>query len=151
MEQVFTSEFWHKQLDVVMSAPSLIIPLILLSFGIGGWLMRIVDGGEIRGVKAENNALKELRNLATTEQGVVTKGIAEVRLEIEQLKMKVKSAEARIPEIEKLSTATAAIANRLDIISQANTTLGKTLSLSARSSGRGGSTSSIASKGPGIA
>jgi hypothetical protein len=87
MDQIFTPKFWQDQWDVVMSAPWLIIPLLLLAAYLGARWRRTVDDGELRGVRAENNALNTQLSAAHREHDVVTKQIADIRPEIDLLKV----------------------------------------------------------------
>jgi septal ring factor EnvC (AmiA/AmiB activator) len=146
MEQLFTGQFWHDQWIVIMSAPWLIIPLLLVAFVIGTWLQRYIDGREIRGLNAENKALEKQFNLATQDQSTVTKEIAKFGSELEQLKTEIAQLRDAHPQIETLSNAIASIGKRLDVVSQANSALGQTLHLSARGGGYSGSRTSLTVK-----
>jgi hypothetical protein len=52
MDQVLTVKFWHDQWSFVMSAPWVIIPLLLIAAFIGSKIKSAIDAGEVRALKA---------------------------------------------------------------------------------------------------
>lgn len=94
---------------------------------------KTVDGGEIRGVNAENKALKEQLELARGRQDVVTKEIDILKPDIALLKAEVAQLKsAPIPQrLEAVAVTTGVVADRMVAITEANTALGKTLTVSA--------------------
>jgi hypothetical protein len=99
--------------------------------GIG--VMRLIDGGEIRGLKSSNQALKDHLDLATKKQSVLTPEIEQLKAEMAELRREQgELKETHTPQLESLSATTASIVQRLESLSQANTVLGQTLNLAAR-------------------
>jgi hypothetical protein len=133
MDQVFTPEFWQRQWAIVMDAPWVIIPLLLIAGLIGSRWQRSTDDGEIRGVKAENNALKEQLNLARKEQKAVTTQSIKLSSEVAELKVEFASIKASllpavvIPQLDKVASTTAVLSDTVTALSAANLSLGATL------------------------
>jgi hypothetical protein len=63
MDKLFTDEFWRTLGELIASNPSIIVLLIVV-FVLGLIIQRWADGGEIRGLKAENNAAERQLKLA---------------------------------------------------------------------------------------
>jgi predicted nucleic acid-binding Zn-ribbon protein len=93
-----------------------------------------VAGGEIKGLRASNQALKDQLDLATKQQsGVITPQIEQLHADVEKLSGELTELkDAHTPQLEKLSATTASIEQRLATVSQSNTTLGQVLQLEAR-------------------
>ena len=68
MEKLLTPEFWQT---VLVTAPW-VIPLLLVAGVVGYMIKAALDGREIRGLKAENNAAEKQLALAQDEQKAVT-------------------------------------------------------------------------------
>jgi Tfp pilus assembly protein PilO len=138
MDQLFTGQFWHDQWTVVMTAPWIILPLLLIAWGVGWKMKGSNDDGEIRGVNAENKALKEQLTLANKKHDVVTDQlealkpyIAKLEPEVSQLRAQVQNLSQRIPDqLAALVSTTASVSSGVTAISTANTDLGRTLTLS---------------------
>ena len=141
LDQLFTTQFWHDHGPTIAAA----WPLLLLALVIGGVVMRLIDGGEIRGLKSSNQALKDQLDLATKNQSALTPEIEHVKVDIAELKKaQAELKDAHTPELEKLSAKTASIERRLDAISQSNTALGRILQIEAGSIAMTGSSTLLA-------
>jgi hypothetical protein len=84
VDQIFTSQFWHDQWDVIAKAPYLIVPLLLIA-GFVGWKWKGAnDEGEIRELKARDEFNKDqLKSLGDAK--------AELGEELKQLKTQLAS------------------------------------------------------------
>ena len=111
---------------------SLLLAVIVIVFLIAARLQRVIDNGEIRGLKAQNDAIKEQLALAESKHDVVTSEIETLEPEISQLKTEVAELKASplAGQIEALKATTTTLAGRVDAISQANTALGMTFASS---------------------
>jgi hypothetical protein len=82
MDQLFTTQFWHDQLAVILSAPWIIVPSLLIA-GFIGWKWKgINDDGEIRGLRAQTNAAGERLELARERYEAVVKQVSELRAKL---------------------------------------------------------------------
>jgi hypothetical protein len=141
MDKIFASDFWEAQAAVVMQAPWAIVPLLLLAGFIGSKIQNALNGREIRGLKAENNALKQQLNLAHDKQGPVTKQVeilegAETGKVPEWVTEVKRDVTGMLPEIvekavaarlDKIATTSAVVANTVTVLSTANNALGASL------------------------
>jgi hypothetical protein len=151
IEQIFTSQFWHDQWDVIARAPYLIVPLLLIA-GFVGWKWKGTnDDGEMRGLRAEvkgvvNVAAQRLELANEKIEAADEKYKAVVNRENE-LKDKVARQEKVIAELEKdekkasewpqsplsparfvqLSTSNTEIKSALTNLSTSTTSLGQAL------------------------
>jgi hypothetical protein len=96
--------------------PTLLAIIAISAIAASRW-QRSRDDGEIRGVKAENNALKEQLNLARHDQKVVTKQstklgseIAELRVEFGRMKATLRPTDNLVsPQLDKVASTTAVL------------------------------------------
>jgi hypothetical protein len=95
-----------------------------------GWKSRgLVDDGEIRGVKAENNALKEQLNLAHNEQNAITKQSTKLELEVAQLRVEFASMKASllptvtVPQLDKVAVTAAVVSDTVSLLRAATLSL----------------------------
>ena len=135
IENLFTVEFWQSQAAVVWGAWAIIIPLLLIVGSLGWTIKGWLDGREIRGLKAENDAAETRLKLAQDEQKVVTAqlGILEpnskkLETEFAALKVEVAQMKAVLPQLDRVATTTAMVTGTARALSEANTVLGATLS-----------------------
>jgi hypothetical protein len=115
MDQIFTPQFWHDQSAIVMSAPWLIIPLLLLAGLMGLFLQWWRDGG-----------LRERLSLANDQRAVVTRQleaqITEVRVDVAN----IKGSRSVIPGLDKVANTTAVLSDTVRVLQAANSSLGTT-------------------------
>src|SRR5437588_8780652 len=97
MDKLFTDEFWRTLGELIASNPSIIVLLIVV-FVLGLIIQRWVDGGEIRGLKAENNAAERQIKLAQDDQKAVTAPV-EI-LESTKLKEEVAALQTEVAQIK---------------------------------------------------
>ena len=82
MDQLFTTQFWHDQLAVILSAPWIIIPSLLIT-GFVGWKWKgINDDGEIRGLREQINARAAGLDLAREKYEAVVSQVNELRAKV---------------------------------------------------------------------
>jgi hypothetical protein len=127
VDQIFTAPFWHDQWAVVMSAPWIIIPLLLLSAIIGSRWRKTVDDGEIRGLKAQKQAAEDRLQLAADKQTVVTEKIDEVK---EQVSLISRQIQGRTIPVPNILAETEKLSGTIGDLSLANTEVSGTLSAS---------------------
>ena len=149
MDKLFASEFWEAQSAVVMSAPWVVVPLLAFAGFIGWQIKGWLDNREIRGLKAENDALKagaqvlkQRFNLAHDEQERFKDQIdqqrangAKLEREIDELKTELAKAKGKLPagvfrQLDKVTSTSAVVANTVTVLSTANNELGRTLTFS---------------------
>ncbi len=129
----------------------LLLAIIVIAAIVGSRLQRWVDDGEIRklkagwdgevkGLKAENNALKEQLHLAHGKQEVVTNQLAALEslarsneAEIAELKVKVARMEpstraAILPQVDKVVSTSVTVTTSVHNLSAANLAVGEILS-----------------------
>ena len=150
MEELFTPEFWAAQSAVVLKAPWVIVPLLLIAGVIGSTINGWRYGREIKGLRAENDVLKagaevlkQRFNLAHDEQERFKDQIdqqransAKLEREIDDLKKELAKATVRVPavallhldkQLDKVANASAAMTTTVNDLSDANSVLGSTL------------------------
>jgi hypothetical protein len=110
-----------------------VILLVAISFVLGWRLRKSVDNGQIRGLKAQVDALKahvDVRNerllLASVDQGRVTRGIATLNQQFHEFRQQIERGGATAVLVDKASQLSGTIGN----LEQANSTLGSTLTIS---------------------
>jgi hypothetical protein len=116
MDQIFTPQFWHDQSAIVMSAPWLIIPLLLLA-GLM-FLQWWRDGG-----------LRERLSLANDQRAVVTRQITKLEAQITEVRVDVaniKGSRSVIPGLDKVANTTAVLSDTVRVLQAANSSLGTT-------------------------
>ena len=112
--------------------PTLLAVIAVSAIVASRW-QRSVDDGEIKGAKAENNALKELLNLARHDQKVVTKQSTKLESEIAGLRVEIASMKSSllptvaIPRLDKVASTTAVLSDTVRVLQAANSSLGSTL------------------------
>ena len=114
--------------------PTLLAIIAISAIAASRW-QRSRDDGEIRGVKVENNALKEQLNLARHDQKVVTKQstklgseIAELRVEFGRMKASLRPTDNLVsPQLDKVASTTAVLSDTVRVLQAANSSLGSTL------------------------
>jgi len=142
MDQLLTGQFWHDQWAFVWSAPWVIIPLLLIAGLVGAKIKGALDGGEIRGLRAENSLADRQLKLAQHDQQVVTTQVellkpssgqlatevAELKTEVARIKAELPDlVKAVLPQIDKVASTSAVVANTVSVLSEANSALGATL------------------------
>ena len=118
MEKLLTTEFWLSQTAVIMSAPWVIIPLLLMSGFIGWKIKGGIDGGA-RLLRAENKALEAQLQLARREASGTDQKLISIRTEIAELKRQVE-ARANPDALKRLAATVESQANEA---ATANSTL----------------------------
>ena len=116
--------------------PTLLAIIAISAIAASRW-QRSRDDGEIRGVKAENNALKEQLNLARHDQKVVTKQstklgseIAELRVEFGRMKASLRPTDNLVsPQLDKVASTTAVLSDTVRVLQR--TSFGKPASSAA--------------------
>ena len=132
MDNLLTSQFWHDQWAFVMNAPWIIFPL-LLTAGFVGWRWKASnDDGEIRGCRAERDAVKAQLLLAHDKQGAFGEEINQLRVQIAkqtQTISELRTIEAARYQFDALSSNSALVSNTITNLSTANSELGATLTI----------------------
>ena len=112
--------------------PTLLAIIAISAIAASRW-QRSRHDGTIRGVKAENNALKEQLNLARHDQKVVTKQSTKLESEIAGLRVEIPSMKSSllptiaIPRLDKVASTTAVLSDTVRVLQAANSSLGSTL------------------------
>ena len=114
--------------------PTLLAIIAISAIAASRW-QRSRDDGEIRGVKAENNALKEQLNLARHDQKVATKQSTKLGSEIDELRVEFGRMKASLrptdnlvsPQLDKVASTTAVLSDTVRVLQAANSSLGSTL------------------------
>jgi hypothetical protein len=118
-DQLFTPQFWNAQWAVVMSAPWLTIPLLLLAGLVGLFLQWWRDG-----------TLRERLSLANDQRAVVTRQITKLEAQIAEVRVDVaniKGSRNLIPGLDKVASTTAVLSYTVRVLQAANSSLGSTL------------------------
>jgi hypothetical protein len=133
MDQLLTPEFWKVQIEVVTSALSVVIPLLLIA-GMIGWKSKgFIDDRKISGLRAEINAREQRLQQAYDKQELVANQVKILRDAVMQEYAKLKKAKKMSLEQEATELVCVAYnANRaarssLSTLSIANNALGATL------------------------
>jgi hypothetical protein len=141
MDQLFTAQFWHDQWAVVMSAPWVIIPLLVLAAYIGWRFRKTVDDGEIRGYRAQKDAAEGRLELAHDQNARVvaqveelTATVAEQNAVIAALKSSFSNARAQLDDlmrgrVEQLAQTNTAVTRMITNLSTSTADLGTTLTI----------------------
>jgi hypothetical protein len=132
VDQLLTTQFWHDQWTFVMSAPWIILPLLLIA-GFVGWRWKASnDDGEIRVSRAERDAAKGQLLLAHDKQEIFEQEINRLSaLLSEQRKVisELRPVGAARYQFEALNANSASVASTVASLSSANAELGATLTL----------------------
>jgi hypothetical protein len=137
MDKIFTDEFWQTLGALISRHPSVII-LLLVAFILGSMFTRWLDGREVRGLKAEKDAVEARLKLAQEEQKAVTPSIEilnTTKLEEDVAVLKTEVAQIRgvilpqsvITQLDKVAATTAMVTSTVRVLSEANTVLKATL------------------------
>jgi hypothetical protein len=118
MDQLLTSAFWHTQLGVVMSAPWLIIPLLIAAAIISWWLRGAVEGGRVEGLREQLKARDERLQLAREKEADVGEKLEVAKAEGVALKEQVSLFVGTDP---KFITIQSSVGSTVDAIERANT------------------------------
>src|SRR5262245_55487203 len=101
-EQFLTPDFWKAQLDVVFTAPWLVIPLLVLA-AIAAWKLKgNIDDGEVKALRAERDTFKLRLELVegksesdSLELFALRRDTATIRQDMEALKGSIDAETAR--------------------------------------------------------
>jgi hypothetical protein len=129
LDQLFNPQFWNAQWAVVMSAPWLIIPLLLLAGLMGLFLQWWRDSG-----------LRERLSLANDQRAVVTRQITKLEAQITEVRVgvaNIKGSRSVIPGLDKVASTTVVLSDTVRVLQAANSSLGTTLT------GSGGLTADV--------
>jgi predicted membrane-bound mannosyltransferase len=89
MDRLLTPEFWATQVSLVMSAPYVIVPLLLLAAIIIGWTIK-----EIRRCRARRDAAETRLQQAQDRHQAVRENLAHLQFLIVQMSEKIKKLKA---------------------------------------------------------
>jgi hypothetical protein len=128
MDQFFTGQFWHEQWAVVMSAPWLIVPLLLLSGFIGWRFRKAVDDGEIRGLREQKLAAADRLQLAHDRYGPVVAEVGALKDKIVEQTIAISDLKNH-PHFQKAADEQLAmlIRGRLDALYNSNNAMSTTV------------------------
>lgn len=130
MDQVLTTQFWHDQWNVVMSAPWLIIPLLLIAFIAGRRHQKSIDDGEVRGYRADKTVAETRLDLAHDKYETVVQQVAELKTKVSDQDTVIAGLQnqaAPPARVNELAFSNNEIKNLLTSLSTATTNLGATL------------------------
>jgi hypothetical protein len=116
---------WTEELRVVIGAPHIVVPLLLLVGGGAWWLKDKIDDGEVRGLKAKNEVLDERLKLAADREQAVQEARDELEKQVEELKAQIAAGATR----ETLAPVTARVDAALGEFRSANTALRQVISV----------------------
>jgi len=115
---------WTEGFRVVIGAPYIVVPLLILVGGAAWWLKDKIDDGEIRGLKAKNDALDQRLQLAADRAQIVQEARDELEKQVEALKAQIAAGATR----ETLAPAATKIDVALGKFAQANAALQQLIS-----------------------
>jgi chromosome segregation ATPase len=125
MDQVFTGKFWQDQWGVVMSAPWLILPLLVIAGSIGWRWKASNDDGEIRGFSAQKDAAEARLLLAHDQNERVAAQVREFETKVTaQNKVIAELQDALSRAREKLDEVTR---GRVEALARSNTEIRNSL------------------------
>jgi hypothetical protein len=124
MPDFFSPAFWKAQLELIMSAPWVIIPLLFVAAFVAWKIRAAIDDGEIRGLKARNDASTERLKLADDKYQHEVAQLSLAREALQILTQRVKANEPQPVLVAAAATATATFNN----LATTNMALGTTLS-----------------------
>ena len=125
MEQLITSEFWHKQRDVVASAPWLIIPLLLIALAIGWKIKSSIDAGETKALKARVDLAHDKYELLVKQVEDLNEKIAQQ----DRLIVELKNTPMPPARVQELITSNNEIKSALSSVTSSTADLGVTLTI----------------------
>src|SRR6266852_6133487 len=112
---------WTEGFRVVIGAPYIVVPLLILVGGAAWWLKDKIDDGEIRGLNAKNDALDQRLQLAADRAQIVQEARDELEKQVEALKAQIAAGATRetlTPAATKIDVAIGKFAQASDALQQ---------------------------------
>jgi hypothetical protein len=134
MDQLLTVQFWHDQWAFVASAPSVIVPLVLVAAFIGWRAKGAVDDGEIRGYRASKEAAEAQLRLAHDQHEPVKDYVAYLEAKVLRqdamiAALNTSEPPAARPHVEELARSNTEIKTALTTLALSTANLSTTLTI----------------------
>ena len=117
--------FWIDGVRVVSNAPHVVVPLMIVAAGAAWWLRGAIAKGSIEGLREQNKALEQRRELAEASERTITKETQTVKDQLATLQAQINVG----AEKEQLTGTTLTIGSTIGRIATANTALGRDMFL----------------------
>ena len=121
LEKFLNADFW-SELAWALAHWQAVLPLLLIAFGLGWLWKKTNDSGEMRGLRARNEALEAQRDLARNQNDAEKNVLPDLRAEIASL-------QKQVSEVASLKPVVASVDKKVALLAQANQATSATLNM----------------------
>jgi hypothetical protein len=117
MPDFLSLSFWRDQGELVMSAPWIIVPLLLIAGFIAWRVKGALDEGEVRAVRAQREGLQSRLDNARHEGEGQSLKISKIQTDVAELRRLI-HLQAKPEELERIATTVESTANAVAITNE---------------------------------